>query len=243
MGGYLVTITSAAENNFIFNLWPSGWIGLTDEVVEGQWRWVNGEPYSYSSWNPGEPNNAGNEDYVQFVGGGKWNDLPNNQALPYVIEFDYIVTFTPWALVTTSTTDAIGRYSFSVPTNPSIEYYITFNVPTPVTPVLTDGTNCNNLVTGITTTKAVDYFRFDVNGDNRLTVSDTYSIMARRSGLISSFSPTPLSRILTTTEWSAINPSTLNLKATYPGVQSITINTPTSGGSSNYYITRLGNTN
>jgi len=243
MGGYLVTITSAAENNFIFNLWPSGWIGLTDEVVEGQWRWVNGEPYSYSSWNPGEPNNAGNEDYVQFVGSGKWNDLPNNQALPYVIEFDYIVTFTPWALVTTSTTDAIGRYSFSVPTNPSIEYYITFNVPTPVTPVLTDGTTCNNVVTGITTTKAVDYFRFDVNGDNRLTVSDTYSIMARRSGLISSFSPTPLSRILTSTQWAAINPSTSNLRATYPGVQSITINTPVSGGSSNYYITRLGNTN
>ena len=32
MGGYLVTVTSAAENNFIFGLWPSGWIGLTDEV-------------------------------------------------------------------------------------------------------------------------------------------------------------------------------------------------------------------
>ena len=36
MGGHLVTITSAAENNFVFNTWPSGWIGFTDEVVEGQ---------------------------------------------------------------------------------------------------------------------------------------------------------------------------------------------------------------
>jgi hypothetical protein len=92
MGGHLVTVTSPAENNFIFNLWPNGWIGLTDEVVEGQWRWVTGEPFSWSNWNGGEPNNAGNEDYIQFVGGGKWNDLPN-VSLPYVLEFDYIVTF------------------------------------------------------------------------------------------------------------------------------------------------------
>ncbi len=31
-------------------------------IKEGVWRWVTGEPYSYSSWNAGEPNNAGNED-------------------------------------------------------------------------------------------------------------------------------------------------------------------------------------
>jgi hypothetical protein len=243
MGGYLVTVTSAAENTFLFNLWPSGWIGLTDEVTEGTWRWVTGEPYSYQSWNPGEPNNAGNEDYVQFVGAGRWNDLPNNQALPYVIEFDYIVDYTPWTLVATSTTDATGRYSFSRATNPSIEYYITFNVPSPVIPITSDGTTLNNIVIGNSTLKAVDYFRFDINGDNRLTVSDTYSVMARKSGLIPSFTLTPLSRIFTSAQWTAINPSTLNLKTTYPGVQSITINTPVSGGISNYYITRLGNTN
>jgi hypothetical protein len=68
MGGHLVTVTTSGENSFLYNLWPSGWIGLTDEVNEGVWRWVTGETYSYTSWNPGEPNNAGNEDYVQFVG-------------------------------------------------------------------------------------------------------------------------------------------------------------------------------
>ena len=244
MGGYLVTVTSAAENNFLFNLWPSGWIGLTDEVSEGIWRWVTGEAYSYTSWNPGEPNNAGNEDYIQFVGGGKWNDLPNNVSLPYVIEFDYIVEYTPWTLVATSITDATGRYSFSRATNPSIEYYITFTPPSLPLITNTDSQISNNVTLGTLALKSRDYFRFDINNDGRITISDTYSIFARKNGLINSFLASPPdSRIFTSAQWSTINGNTTNLKLTIPGVQSITINNPVSGGVSTYYITRLGYSN
>ena len=244
MGGYLVTVTSAAENNFIFNLWPSGWIGLTDEVVEGQWRWVTGEPYSYSSWNPGEPNNAGNEDYVQFVGAGRWNDLPNNQALPYVIEFDYIVTYTAWELAATSITDLTGRYSFSTPTNPSVEYYIAFSTPPLPTLQPSDAQSVNNVILGNTALRSRDFYRFDVNNDSKFTVSDIYAIYARRNGLLTSFQASPPdSRIFTSAQWSILTTNTTNLKSTYPGVQSVTINSPVSGGVSNFYVTRVGYNN
>ncbi len=43
------------------------------------------------NWNGGEPNNSGNEFYVEFYSsggnGGKWNDLGIGSILPYVVEY------------------------------------------------------------------------------------------------------------------------------------------------------------
>ncbi len=106
--GYLVTITSASEDQFIFNNVPQSniWFALTDESVEAQWRidagpeagtlikTSNGQTAGniqgqYNNWAPGEPNNSGNEDYAvtKWGGGSQWNDLPNNFSCAYVVEF------------------------------------------------------------------------------------------------------------------------------------------------------------
>lgn len=105
--GYLVTITSADEDLFIFNNVPQSqiWFALTDEGVEGQWRidagpeagtlikTSNGQTAGniagqYNNWAGGEPNNSGNEDYaVTKWNGSQWNDLPNSFSCPYVIEY------------------------------------------------------------------------------------------------------------------------------------------------------------
>jgi hypothetical protein len=105
--GYLVTITSADEDAFIYNNVPQSqiWFALTDEASEARWvidagpekgtliKINNGQtngniPGQYNNWAGGEPNNSGNEDYaVTKWNGTQWNDLPNHFNCPYVIEY------------------------------------------------------------------------------------------------------------------------------------------------------------
>jgi hypothetical protein len=106
--GYLTTITSAAENDFVAaRLLNAGWMGASDSVSEGDWKWVAGQENGtsfwsgdssgstvsgrYANWGSGEPNNSGDEDCAQFLTGGtgKWNDLScSTSTLPgYVAEY------------------------------------------------------------------------------------------------------------------------------------------------------------
>jgi hypothetical protein len=105
--GYLVTITSADEDAFIYNNVPQSqiWFALSDVAQEGYWR-IDAGPENgtliktsngqfagnisgqYNNWASGEPNNSGGEHYaVTKWNGSQWNDLPNNFSCPYVIEY------------------------------------------------------------------------------------------------------------------------------------------------------------
>jgi hypothetical protein len=241
MGGHLVTITTSGENSFIFGLWPSGWIGLTDEVTEGTWRWVTGETYSYSSWNSGEPNNSGNEDYIQFVGGGKWNDLNNSSSLPYVLEFEYIVTTSSWTLYKTIYTNSNGYYSISEAYDPSKEYYIQIDAPTRIQAYTTsDIQGVSNIILDKTIKNGLSFHMFDVNDDGIISIADKYYIAARKAGIFSRWRTAPDVRLFTTSEYNAIKAATSNIRITYPGISSITTSTLTSGGTLNYYLIAPG---
>jgi len=198
--------------------------------------------YPFSSWNPGEPNNSGEEDYTQFVGGGRWNDLNNNSSLNYVLEFDYIVDFTPWALHRTVYTDATGRYIISEPTNPATEWYIQIAAPAPVTTLsLTDMQNVSNIILGRTARRSLHWNMYDVNGDGRITISDQYYINLRRTGSVSNWITMAASRLFNTTQYNSLNTGTTDLRATIPGVSSFTINSPVSGTTNaNYYLIAPG---
>ncbi|HXD85480.1 MAG TPA: lectin-like protein, partial [Urbifossiella sp.] len=102
--GYLAVITSAAENAFAFSKVgaQAAWLGMSDGGTEGFWQYetgpLAGAQFSsgsvsvgghYTNWNGGEPNNAGGEDFAQFLSSGQWNDLNETNASPqgYVVEF------------------------------------------------------------------------------------------------------------------------------------------------------------
>lgn len=88
LGGNLVSIQDSAENAWVADTFGGGiWIGLTDEVQEGSFQWLDGSPLNYTNWNAGEPNNSGNEDYAVLLAGGKWNDEPPTSSHFGVIEF------------------------------------------------------------------------------------------------------------------------------------------------------------
>ena len=241
MGGHLVTITSSGEQSFLFALWPSGWIGLTDEVTEGTWRWVTGETYSYKNWNSGEPNNSGNEDYVQFVSNGRWNDLNNNNNLAYVLEFEYLVTTSSWALYKTIYTNSAGYYSISEAYDPSKEYYIEVNAPTRIQAYTnTDIQAVSNVVLNKTTRNGLSFHMFDVNDDKIISVADKYYVAARKAGRFSKWRIAPDVRIFTLTEYNAIKAATTNVRGTYPGVSTYTTSTLTSGQTLNLYLIAPG---
>ena len=94
-GGSLASITNAADNaratSVSYALEEGGtgatWIGATDAAVEGSFQWSDGKPFSFSAWNPGEPNNSGNnEDCAQTGPSGLWNDLACATPLSSICE-------------------------------------------------------------------------------------------------------------------------------------------------------------
>ncbi|PSR13661.1 MAG: hypothetical protein C7N36_07150, partial [Bacteroidetes bacterium] len=108
--GYLVTVTSQAEQDFVnTKLQGQGWMGANDFNQAHEWQWVTGPEAgtvfwsglsggspvggNYSNWAIGEPNDSDfyptGESYVHFRNGGKWNDYPGNQPtiVGYMVEY------------------------------------------------------------------------------------------------------------------------------------------------------------
>jgi hypothetical protein len=105
--GYVVTITSKAEQEFLGSALKElgikkAWLGAKD-IEEGKWQWLGGpekdqvwwDGYSkdeekskgYTLWFPNEPNNIDNEDCAIFFPDG-WNDAScDTEKAALVVEF------------------------------------------------------------------------------------------------------------------------------------------------------------
>ena len=71
-------------------------IGLTDRIKEGQFKWSDGSTPVYTNWSPGEPNDyqkLGGEDCTIINWNKKWNDAKctsNGYSEGYVCSADVV---------------------------------------------------------------------------------------------------------------------------------------------------------
>jgi hypothetical protein len=108
-GGYLATLGSEAENDFVFKLidspryWGVGgpygtgpFLGGAETATKPGWQWANNEgTFSFNKWAPTQPNNPESERRLQFISDGKgakrqklWNDLPaTDKQYGFVVEY------------------------------------------------------------------------------------------------------------------------------------------------------------
>ena len=106
-GGYLGTINSSEEQDFIFSnfnsnffvtgtgVWAGGYQKQGSSTPDANWNWVTREPWSYTNWYPGEPNDNpppenDKENYqVLLTYSGLWNDSPQSASNKnYLVEWD-----------------------------------------------------------------------------------------------------------------------------------------------------------
>lgn len=90
--GNLVSINTAGENAWLLanGVQAGDNIGGTDREQEGTWKWASGEPFSYTNWRAGEPNNGGGsgQSFMQMYGDGAWDDVQwaNGSAERHIME-------------------------------------------------------------------------------------------------------------------------------------------------------------
>jgi hypothetical protein len=105
--GHLATVTSADENAFVTTQLgdtAGAWLGGEQPPCSvepgGGWRWITGEPWAYTTWDEGEPNDTylggwgkdatgQSEERLQYHhDGAHWNDVPDD---PEVVTPRFIV--------------------------------------------------------------------------------------------------------------------------------------------------------
>ncbi len=103
--GYLVTLTTPEENDWVYyqvlggdapapegDPWIGGYQNSYASDPEDNWHWVTEEPWEWTNWAPGEPNDYDEqwgEMYLQFsqLGAGMWNDHHSINWKPMIVEY------------------------------------------------------------------------------------------------------------------------------------------------------------
>jgi len=89
-GGHLASVHSKEENDLVSGLYETAgfsstviFLGATDVVTEGAWKWSDGSPMDFKNWAPNQPSNDHNKQHCLEINFGKfglWNDRKCDSA-------------------------------------------------------------------------------------------------------------------------------------------------------------------
>ena len=149
---------------------------------------------------------------------------------------------TTYSFYSTYNTDATGKYNITTPFSNSIyDFMIEVSDLSFPSPGVTDAQYFNQKVLS-QAFNSRDYYSVDANNNGLISIADIFLIYFKISGVISSWSAysTPNYRIFNSSQWAMINGSNLDLKSTYPGLQTIAFNNLIHNGTTNFYIIKTG---
>lgn len=121
LGGHLVTITSKEENDFLLKTYGDKlpdvnrniWLGAIEDRVGAGWKWVTGEPFTFTGWVLNEPNGikgGGGEvgppfmlNFYRFREGVGWNDSSTHSSqtrdnVGFIVEWEDAAPLTDGSL-------------------------------------------------------------------------------------------------------------------------------------------------
>lgn len=162
---------------------------------------------------------------------GKFVNVTGTSAKNLTVSLEKkLKTSSTWSYVKDTFTNSVGKFYFTDVEIDTTAWDVRIAVKGDTMGVgsivsVSDAQKINRYVLNTETPSGFDYYSSDVNGDNKITISDVYGVYARVGGRFTSF-PNSVKDVLffTESEYQTINGSSTNYTSTIAGATNFTFN-------------------